>query len=758
MNQAALRTGTVVILALVFSAGIAAAATPRALVTSGDIQHGGRQTQSSLEKAKAAACPRPLGKGGPEQGRRESSGGPDDYGYVFLDETEVGGPTYNWIDTVGATGLSITGDDTFEMVALPFTFTFYGTGYDYCYPSTNGQMGLSSGIRNYSNYALPTTYLPANHLCPYWDDLYVDTSSSILYKTVGTAPNRKFVVIWDSVRTLSYSYRLVFEAILSESDNSITYQYRYLDTGAMGQSATVGEQQAQTGNNYLQYSYNTNSLIEGRAIKFWRPQYTADVGTRRIVAPQGFYLADTIHPSAIVKNYGTASQSNFGVKLDIGAGYTSTVNVAGPLAPGDTFVVNTFAPWVPTIAGQYAVACSTRLAGDMFTLNDRETTSTTIVSLVEHFDSSNGGYVPYPDSGHWVWRAPAYPRPSPPSPPNVWTIPDSSTYQTYESSYVASCVYIATQDSPMVMFYHWLYCESYYDGGNFSYSTDNGSTWTILDPDGTRAYYGTLRSGERGYSGTIPWEMAAFQVPVLHDSAFMLRWKFMSDVSIQYEGGWMFDDFAGVGIARPPADVGAVQIVAPGDTVQSGSAVAPRAAVRNFGSAQQTFVVRFSVSDGYQDTFRLTLAAGRTDTIQFKNWSADSLGTFSIACSTELAGDVDHANDAVHGSVVVVPSLAVTEKPGLPGVFALDNALPNPFTGRTVVRFGVAHSGQTNVSIYSPAGTLVRTLCSSVLTPARYSLAWDGKDERGRAVPAGVYFCRLQAGGRSTSKRITLVR
>ena len=149
------------------------------------------------------------------------------------------------------------------MVALPFTFSFYGTNYNSCFPSTNGQMGLGSGIKAYSNYALPTTNLPANHLCPYWDDLYVEGDSiNVLFQTVGTAPNRQFVVIWDSVRTLSSSYRLVFEVILSESDNSITYQYRYLDPNAQGQSATVGEQQAQTGNNYLQYSYNTSSLIE----------------------------------------------------------------------------------------------------------------------------------------------------------------------------------------------------------------------------------------------------------------------------------------------------------------------------------------------------------------------------------------------------------------------------------------------------------------------------------------------------------------
>jgi len=762
MTQAVRKSATAVMLALLCAAGTVMAATPGASGASGRlasaeryIEMKGGDAQSVLEQAKAAARPRAFGEVGPGPGQIAAVGGPDDYGYVFLDETDSGGPTYNWIDTVGATCSNIVGDDTFGTIALPFTFSFYGTNYNYCYPSTNGQMGLSTGIRNYTNYALPTTNLPANHLCPYWDDLYVEGDSiNILYKTVGTAPNRQFVVIWDSVRTFSGSFRLVFEVILGESDNSITYQYRYLDTAARGQSATVGEQQAQTGNDYLQYSYNASSLIPGRAIKFWRPQYAKDVGTRRVVTPNGLYVMDTIHPAAVIKNYGTAAQSGFQVRLDIGTGHNSTVTVAGPLQPGDTFVVNTFLPWVPTAMGQYAVTCSTRLTGDLFTANDKATASATIVSLVEHFDSTDAGYVPVPGSGHWVWRAPAYPRPGPPSPPKVWTIPDSGDYLPYESSYVASCKYVATTDTPQVMFYHRLYCEPSYDGGNVSYSTNNGSTWNIIDPYGTRPY-DSLHSGERGYSGTIPWEVAVFRVPVLDDTAFKLRWKFMTDLSVQYEG-WMIDDFAGIGIAKPAADVGVVQIVAPGDTVRFGDTVAPAAAVQNFGSVEKTFLVRFSIGDGYRDTASLTLAAGRIDTVQFKDWSPESLGTFSIACSTELAGDVDPANDAVHGSVVVVPLVAVAEPPGVPGVFSLENALPNPFTGSTVVRFGVAHPEQTNVSIYSTVGRLVRTLCNSVLVPAHYSLVWDGRDERGRAAGAGVYLMRMKAGDFTATRKLVV--
>ena len=128
------------------------------------------------------------------------------------------------------------------------------------------------------------------------------------------------------------------------------------------------------------------------------------------------------------------------------------------------------------------------------------------------------------------------------------------------------------RDTPDVVFYDWLYSESYYDGANFAYSTDNGSTWTVLEPytgGGVgRAYYGTLYSGERGWSGTMPWGMEWFRIPVGTGAAVKLRWKFTSDGSVQYDGGgYMFDEFAAIGLTKPANDVGAKRIIAPTGTI-----------------------------------------------------------------------------------------------------------------------------------------------------------------------------------------------
>ena len=68
-------------------------------------------------------------------------------------------------------------------------------------------------------------------------------------------------------------------------------------------------------------------------------------------------------------------------------------------------------------------------------------------------------------------------------------------------------------------------------------------------------------------------------------------------------------------------------------------------------------------------------------------------------------------------------------------------------------------SGVSSVRIYDVQGRLVRTVLEEeVLHPGDYSLGWDGRDEYGTQVAPGVYYCKLQIGSRSSTKRVILLR
>jgi hypothetical protein len=63
------------------------------------------------------------------------------------------------------------------------------------------------------------------------------------------------------------------------------------------------------------------------------------------------------------------------------------------------------------------------------------------------------------------------------------------------------------------------------------------------------------------------------------------------------------------------------------------------------------------------------------------------------------------------------------------------------------------------VTLYDLRGRLVRVLLAREELPAgRTDLRWDGRDGQGRAVPSGIYLCRLEAGNRVLTGKLTLLR
>ena len=60
--------------------------------------------------------------------------------------------------------------------------------------------------------------------------------------------------------------------------------------------------------------------------------------------------------------------------------------------------------------------------------------------------------------------------------------------------------------------------------------------------------------------------------------------------------------------------------------------------------------------------------------------------------------------------------------------------------------------------LYDIRGRLVRTLEDGVKDGGDFQTAWDGRDDAGRRLPAGVYFCRAEIGDWSDTRKMVLVR
>lgn len=104
-----------------------------------------------------------------------------------------------------------------------------------------------------------------------------------------------------------------------------------------------------------------------------------------------------------------------------------------------------------------------------------------------------------------------------------------------------------------------------------------------------------------------------------------------------------------------------------------------------------------------------------------------------------------------------LPGLAVDD--AALAAFALSPASPSPARGGTQLSFTLPQgAGRTRLAIYAVDGRRVRTLEDGVLAAGRHTSAWDLRDASGGAVPAGLYFARLESGTRKADRRVVVVR
>ncbi len=95
------------------------------------------------------------------------------------------------------------------------------------------------------------------------------------------------------------------------------------------------------------------------------------------------------------------------------------------------------------------------------------------------------------------------------------------------------------------------------------------------------------------------------------------------------------------------------------------------------------------------------------------------------------------------------------DRPDAPTVLAA----PNPFNAGTTLRLHLPQAGPVTLTVYNTAGQVVKTLADHVPLPAGgHVLEWDGRDQRGHPVAAGLYLYRLLAGHRVRVGKLALIR
>jgi len=95
-----------------------------------------------------------------------------------------------------------------------------------------------------------------------------------------------------------------------------------------------------------------------------------------------------------------------------------------------------------------------------------------------------------------------------------------------------------------------------------------------------------------------------------------------------------------------------------------------------------------------------------------------------------------------------------------PGETAPAAAGPNPFNPSTTIALALPEAGWTKLALYDVSGRRVRTLLDGQTSAGTHQLVWDGRNDKGTALPSGIYFARLVLPGGHGEKvnKLTLLK
>jgi hypothetical protein len=205
--------------------------------------------------------------------------------------------------------------------------------------------------------------------------------------------------------------------------------------------------------------------------------------------------------------------------------YHVTFGPATPLNSTIPFSFTLAAANAPTLNTQIALGC-----GEM--------------GMSSNFENDNGGFT---SQGGWAWGTPDQTQAH--SGNKLWGTGLTGQYAN-GANYLLTSGPVSIGNGAALTFWHQLYCQSNFDGGNVSVSLNNGVSWIVIAPSSGGTYANSIYSmNEPGFTGTIgTWTLVTFDLSQFANNEILIRWHFTSDGSVT-GFGWFLDDVMVSGFA-----------------------------------------------------------------------------------------------------------------------------------------------------------------------------------------------------------------
>ena len=197
------------------------------------------------------------------------TGGPDAAGYRYIDSNESGGPAYNFED-ISSTGTKVTGLDDDNIVgpfAIGFTFEYYASNYTNIYISSNCFLTVLAAQDDgcCDSEPIPDATNPNGIIAGWYED--VDPRvGDVYYETLGSSPNRRFIVQWSAVKLFGAPDTITLQFKLFENDAAIEVHYQQAVTDGGAFAAGIENQDGSVG---LQYYRSTADMTTPVAVRYF---------------------------------------------------------------------------------------------------------------------------------------------------------------------------------------------------------------------------------------------------------------------------------------------------------------------------------------------------------------------------------------------------------------------------------------------------------------------------------------------------------
>ncbi|MCO5273427.1 MAG: hypothetical protein M9900_00740 [Flavobacteriales bacterium] len=596
-----------------------------------------------------------------------ATGGPDQYGYLWKDSDEPGGPVYSWVD-ITVDGIPITDladDNTHGPFIMSGNMPYYWYDVKKVWVGSNGYVAFGGGNIAANFPALPAAGGTDNYIAAFMADLTFGGTGNPAQCFLKDEATR-LIISWInvpfwSVNAPGYTGSNTFQLILSKQDSTITMQYQSISGTTSSNGPVIGIESI-TGSIGLARSQSLMPAA-GYAVRFYNPatpllqvkdaavDWVGEEGTGGLTLATG----SSLPLATMVHNTGNQPLDPFTLTskvLNASGQAVLTETVAVPaLQPGGNIQFELEQHFVPTATGTYRhQVVLSGITGEMISTNNtmqRElvvyapSEATALVSWAGTTDDGvglawNGG-----DGGIAAYIMPPY----------------------YPCQITGTTVRIASNS-----------------GSNFAmmvYDDDGpgGAPGTLLDSSviayangGPGDHVYTLPNAIQCLSGGyyVVWYMLGANVNIAVDiqAPFSLRcYEVLSGSWAEYRDRSNTDFHLGLRVAQPPfTDIGVAGLFGINNGQQISTATTVQALVQNYGNTPVGgFQVKYRFNNGPEATQNYTgnpIGPGNSAIVTFAQQLLpieDASGPLCVW--TVSAADLLNQNDTLCVNVDIVAGI-----------------------------------------------------------------------------------------------------